>query len=479
MVVLGMFLASLFASFATVAPSPARAETSTLQDDFALYQKYQLFQKYEKKQKYSKYKKYAKNKKKYGFSSASAKAKAKTAYGKYKLYKKTPAKYPQYVQYYELYKKYSKYKKYVSPYSKYSRYSKYKKYDKSAYHEGRNYGGAEYKAGYDRYVAAEAALAATVGEADLGGTALGPDITVGLIGYTKSDLTSSYFRIKANKDYNIKNSAGTVLAAIPAATYTRVKYVSGNTLQIYESVPSAVNTENIVAFDAVDGNNSDLIFDINNPGSDYDQYRGTMKLSFYDSPEADGDRIWAINTLPLEQYIWGMGEIAGTGDADHNRVMTTVFRTYGYWKIKFSTKYAAQGFKVTATTSSQLYYGYDWEVAHPNIKTAAADTQGKIVMYVNSDGLNEIALTPYSSWTDGRTRSFAERWGSTGYPWNQSVADPYGKHPTMSTSELENAGNHMVGLSAHGSLTLATDYGKDWDWILNYYFYNINIHQAY
>ena len=100
-------------------------------------------------------------------------------------------------------------------------------------------------------------------------------------------------------------------------------------------------------------------------------------------------------------------------------------------------------------------------------------------MYVNSDGLNEIALTPYSSWTDGRTRSFAERWGSTGYPWNQSVADPYGKHPTMSTSELENAGNHMVGLSAHGSLTLATDYGKDWDWILNYYFYNINIHQAY
>jgi len=135
-------------------------------------------------------------------------------------------------------------------------------------------------------------------------------------------------------------------------------------------------------------------------------------------------------------------------------------------------------FKVTATTSSQLYYGYDWETAHTNIKTAAEDTRGKIVMYLNGS-TNEIALTPYSSWSDGRTRSFEERWGSTAYPWCRSVDDPYGKHATKSTATLENEGNHMVGLIANGSLNLATNYGWDWDDILGYYFYNINLHQAY
>ncbi|HDZ11096.1 MAG TPA: hypothetical protein ENH53_02705 [Bacteroidetes bacterium] len=93
---------------------------------------------------------------------------------------------------------------------------------------------------------------------------------------------------------------------------------------------------------------------------------------------------------------------------------------------------------------------------------------------------------PYSSWTDGRTRSFKERWGSTNYPWCQSVPDPYGDYngkywdkPYMSTRKLVNAGNHMVGMSAHGALTLAHD--KDWGWkkILNYYINNVRTVRIY
>jgi hypothetical protein len=37
----------------------------------------------------------------------------------------------------------------------------------------------------------------------------------------------------------------------------------------------------------------------------------------------------------------------------------------------------------------------------------------------------------------------------------------------------------MVGLSAHGSLELATNRDKSWEWILNYYFHNINLRAAY
>ena len=186
------------------------------------------------------------------------------------------------------------------------------------------------------------------------------------------------------------------------------------------------------------------------------------------------DKVWVINFLPLEHYVWGMGEITGTGDNDYNRVMTVSFRTYGYWKIKFSTKYAVEGFKVDATPGNQLYYGYDWEKTHLTIRDAAIETRGRIAMYGE-----RIAITPYSSWTDGRTRSWEERWGSTNYPWCQSVADPYGKHPTKSTSQLQSEGNHMVGLSAHGALNLADEHNWDWDRIMKYYYTGISLDSVY
>jgi len=307
-------------------------------------------------------------------------------------------------------------------------------------------------------------------------SSFGQDITVGLIEYTKSNLKNSPFRIHANKDYNIRNKDGTVLASVPAATETKVNYASSENMKVSGSIADAVVAKE-VSFDAADGNNSDMIFDINKPNTNYDQYRGKMKLRYYDGSGSDADRIWAINTLPLEQYVWGMGEITGTGPTDHNRVMTTAFRTYGYWYITYANKYKNQGFKLTATSGNQIYYGYDHEVSYPRIKVAADDTRGKIVKYKG-----EIAITPYSSWTDGKTRSWKDRWGSSEYPWCKSVEDPYGKNSSMSTKALEDAGNHMVGLSAHGSLKLADPdekYKWDWEKILKYYYTGIDITNIY
>ncbi len=394
-----------------------------------------------------------------------------TYYQRYELYLKYQKK--------EKYKKYKKYKKYVTPYSKYRRYSKYKKYNKSEYDAAKNYGGSEYKDGHARYLSSQEN--GGLGEATLGGTTLGPEIKVGIYNYTKEDLRDeTYVRVRASKDYYIKDEDGNTLATVPANIDTddssvgaRVKYVSSGDLKVYQSIDETIAGSDVY-FEAADGNNSDIIFDLNRPSSDYDQYRGKIKVHFYDSPVADGDRIWVINTLPMEHYVWGIGEIAGDGDADHTRTMTTMFRTYGYWKARWSTQYAAQGFTVVNTSGNQIYHGYNWEEDHPGIKEAAQETRGKLMMYGS-----EIALSPYSSWTDGRTRSFEERWGSTLYPWCRSVSDPYGKHPTSTTAELEAAGNHMVGLSAHGSLNLATNYDWDWDEILRYYFYGVRFVEAY
>ncbi|MFA6159633.1 MAG: SpoIID/LytB domain-containing protein [Parcubacteria group bacterium] len=300
---------------------------------------------------------------------------------------------------------------------------------------------------------------------------LGPEIPVGLWNYgSRTALKDDPFKISANKAYNIKNRDGNIVAQIDGNTQTRVTYDSDSYLKVYSSV-SETKSKYVFYFDAVDGDNSTLIFDVNRPNSIYDQYRGKIKIQYTDSAN-----LWVINTLPLEHYAWGAGEFTGTGPAEHSKVMSTIFRTYGYRYITWtSTIYVPYGFRIKSDSGNQIYRGYDWETAYPNVKVAAQATRGVIATYNGN-----VALTPYSSWSDGRTRSFEERWGSKEYPWCQSVSDPYGKNSTMTTKQLEDAGNHMVGLIANGSLKLAgSSYNWDWQRIMKYYYTGISLNTAY
>lgn len=299
---------------------------------------------------------------------------------------------------------------------------------------------------------------------------LGPEISVGLWNYSRSSLSDSAFQIEANKDYRIKDASGNIIARIPAATITKVKYAGDKKFKIYNSITAKEVSANI-QFDAKDGNNTDLIFNAHRPSSEYDKYRGKIKLKYNST---DG-KIWVINILPMEQYVWGDGETTGTGPFEHTKVMTTIFRTYGHWYLKYATKYLPYGFIIRSDSGSQIYRGYEWEIKYPNIKKAATANKGIIVKYGS-----EIALTPYCSWSDGRTRSFEERWGSDDYPWCKSVKDPYGKHPSMTTTQLVSAGNHMVGLIANGSVKLAgSTYKKTYSWIIKYYYSDVSIVRMY
>ncbi len=298
----------------------------------------------------------------------------------------------------------------------------------------------------------------------------GPEISVGLWSYTRDSIKETPFKVEANKKYNIKDASGNIIASVDGGTITRVTYVSDKNFEIYNSIPNTLSYKEVY-FEPADGNTSNMVFDIYRPNSVYDQYRGKVKIRYTDS-----NNIWVINVLPMELYVWGMGETTGTGPFEHTKLMTTIFRTYGYQYITWtSTKWLVYGFRIRSDSGSQIYRGYDWETTYPNIKKAAQETKGKIATY-NGD----VALTPYSSWSDGKTRSFEERWGSDEYPWCQSVKDPYGKHPTLSTSALETAGNHMVGLIANGSLKLAgSSYNWDYQRILKYYYTGIGITSKY
>ena len=254
---------------------------------------------------------------------------------------------------------------------------------------------------------------------------LGPDIAVGLWYFGKDD--NNPFKIDANKNYNIKDEDGHVLSQIDKNTQTKVEYGDNGKLKISGSIPEAL-VEDKVTFDAADGNNSDLVFDVNEPGTSYDHFRGKIEVNYYhgedkyNGSDSTVTQIWVVNKLPLEQYVWGMGETTGTGPADHVRVMTTIFRTYGYWYIENATKYNALGFKIRSDSGSQIYGGYDWEKDHPNIREAADATRAQIVQYKG-----EAALTPYCSYTDGWTRPYPKTKKSgkpdPDYPYLKSVKD--------------------------------------------------------
>ncbi len=308
----------------------------------------------------------------------------------------------------------------------------------------------------------------------------GPEIPIGLWYYEKSAIQDDPFEIEANKNYNIKDKDGSILAQINAGTRTKVTYDGDGYLEVYDSI-SSTKVKTSVTFDAADGDNASLIFDVHRPDSSYDDYRGKITVRYYKGGDIyNGNtsttvtQIWVINTPPLEHYVWGMGETTGTGDIEHTKVMTTIFRTYGRWYIEYATKYLPLGFKIRSDAGSQIYRGNSWEKSYPNIKKAAEATRGSLATYGD-----EIALTPYSSWSDGRTRSYKERWGSSDYPWCKSVDDPYGEHPSKSTATLEAEGNHMVGLIANGSLELAGDHDWTYDKIMKYYYSGISLEPLY
>lgn len=456
-------------------------------EDATLHEKYELYLKYQKKKKYGKYKDYLEVKEKYGFGDAAKRIEYKDAYDKYRQFKKDPKKFYYYAKYLPQYKAYKKYKEV----KEYSKYKNYKKYNKKKYDKGKKYGGAAYKAGHARYEAFTRDIENVTANA-------GPEVRVGLWSKNTTDAISDPFKLTANKPFNVTNCLGTVIGAIPVGDNARVTYVdtATDTLRAYNSNSLIPQTDVVdhVCFEAADGNSSDMIFDVNTPNNlskgNYDHYRGKIKIQYSatndnsalynDEYFADWDpgtdtakkRIWVINMLPLEQYLWGYGEMKADGNENHNKALIVAARSYVRWHREYGQRWKdfdasandnkGEGFDLLAYPQSQIYKGYDYEIQYPLVAEAARKTNGVFMKYGS-----EYVLGAYSSNTDGNTREL------TGFPYLLSVPDPYGK------TDNPGPGNHMWGMSAAGSVVLANNYGWQWSRILSYYYSGISFMKEY
>ncbi|MBU2613397.1 hypothetical protein KJ925_03005 [Patescibacteria group bacterium] len=197
------------------------------------------------------------------------------------------------------------------------------------------------------------------------------------------------------------------------------------------------------------------------PGANDNTFRGKLELRF--TPATD--MVWVINELPVETYLKGIAETSNVSPLEYQKALLTAARTYAMYHVNRGTKHADEYFIVDAHLD-QVYRGYGQEARSPNIVSGVDLTRGQIVTY---DG--KLAITPYFSRSDGRTRDWAEVWYGTGFPWLKSVPVPWDEGQTL--------WGHGVGLSARGALYMASKDSALYDAILKHFYQGTELRRAY
>ncbi len=189
----------------------------------------------------------------------------------------------------------------------------------------------------------------------------------------------------------------------------------------------------------------------------FNQFRDTLELQYIPYK----DEVWVINELPIEEYLYGLGETSNASHEEFKKSLLTVARTYGLYHWERNSKHNGY-FHMNAYADDQVYFGYGYELVHPLIKEAVEDTRG---VTVNYDG--RTAITPYFSRSDGRTRSWSEVWGG-------SVAWLIGKDAPCDKERGYSLWGHGVGMGATEALCMANN-GDDWETILHYFYTDIDL----
>jgi len=285
-----------------------------------------------------------------------------------------------------------------------------------------------------------------------------PKILVGLYS------TDDWAQLTVNDAYSIK-SDGAILKSILANEIVAIKYDKATSLYNIK-----YNDEIITAPDflkIIPAHKNKVVTLINyenrpewNPELNDNAFLGRLQMRYAEAT----DTTWVIEKVGLENYVKGVAEATDANDADYLKTLYTAARSYALWHYTYPTKHANENYTLGTTANDQVYKGYNFMQRAPNIQQAAADTKGMIVTYDN-----DIAVTPYFSNSDGRTRSFSEVWNSD-YAYLISVDDPGCAGMTLL--------GHGVGLSALGAVYFA-DQGWGWKKILKYYYTGVKIQNIY
>lgn len=286
-----------------------------------------------------------------------------------------------------------------------------------------------------------------------------PVIRVGL--YT----TDKPEEIGSGGPFEARTPDGSLLASFPAGSRARAWYDLAS--RAYRLTGNGVDLVSVAPIRFVQAG-STPIFTVwsyeNRPRWNLtlndNMFRGTIEVRKNDR----NDYVWVINELPIEQYLRGMAETSDVSPEEFKKALAVAARTYAYWHYAHPGKH--WHFTVDATYD-QVYRGYGAEVRLPKWSAAVAATRGQVVTYGG-----EHAVTPYFTWSDGRTRAWTEVWGGSHKPWLVSVPATY------DAAAGRTLFGHGVGMSAWDAIGRANA-GEMYDGILKYYYQGTELKKAY
>lgn len=232
---------------------------------------------------------------------------------------------------------------------------------------------------------------------------------------------------------------------------------------------AVANVANFVRFIA-EGNTILSVLDMPR----FRQYRQVVEVRY----STYSERLWAINELPMEYYVKGIGEEPEDFPFEGLKAATVAYRTYALshmnpqWpglgclcnKEPFDIG-ASHAYVPPYVGSHQWYLGYYRETLGKNLERAANETRGEFMTY---DG--KVIRAAYYSRANGRTLSWQEKWGGPGFPWAVAVADP--------VSEGSTRHGHGVGMPMTSVITLANQ-GMTYDQILKMYYTGVELTKLY
>ncbi|MYB76996.1 MAG: hypothetical protein F4X83_07860, partial [Chloroflexi bacterium] len=214
-----------------------------------------------------------------------------------------------------------------------------------------------------------------------------------------------------------------------------------------------------------DGNTILHVLDLPN----FRQYRQVVEVRY----STYSERLWAINELPMEYYVKGIGEEPESFPFEGLKAATVAYRTYALSHMDpqwpgLGCICGKEPFDITAGTekeykpyvgSHQWYLGYYRETLGENLEAAADATRGQVLTYNG-----KIIRAAYFATADGRTRSFSN------HPWAVSVPDPVSIGRTLD--------GHGWGMPMWSVSVLAKQ-GKTYDQILKMYYTGVELTKLY
>lgn len=188
------------------------------------------------------------------------------------------------------------------------------------------------------------------------------------------------------------------------------------------------------------------------------RFRGTLELFYADTTQ----RYWLVNELHMEKYLKGLAETSQGAPPEYHKALAVATRSYALYHWFANKKHG--GYFHVDSKYDQVYRGYGVEQRLTDFGRALDATRG-VVAAIGED----VAVTPYFSQSDGRTRAWSEVWGgarshliSVLVPWDQGK-QLYG---------------HGVGMSSMGAAGMARE-GKTWEKILKYFYTGIELRKGY